>query len=207
MEFQVFSPNSIVTARNRDRTRFAPWGVCGGKSGLPSRFTRNPSGNDECELGNIDVVKLDPGDVLRIQGPGAGGYGHPDERDPRAVLDDVRAGLVSIGAARESYGVVIEGEVDHMASARLRDRMRGERRTDHFDFGDGRSAFEATLTPERYRALDTILSAAPVAWRFYLKHQIFARILSDDFAGDADPVRVFDVYETIRKRFPYLPEA
>ena len=27
MEFQVFAPNTMVTARNRDRSRFAAWGV------------------------------------------------------------------------------------------------------------------------------------------------------------------------------------
>ena len=207
MEFQVFSPNSVVTARNRDRTRFASWGVCGGKSGLPSRFTHNPGGNDERELRNIDVVKLDPGDVLRIQGPGAGGYGYPDERDPRNVLDDVRAGLVSLAAARESYGVVIDTDVDLDGTARLRERMRNERHAGHFDFGRGRVAFEATMTPERYRALDGILSAAPVTWRFYLKHQILTRIFSDEFAGAAGAAGLLGVYGTIRERFPHLPQA
>jgi N-methylhydantoinase B len=39
--------------------------------------------------------------------PGGGGYGDPFERDPRAVLDDVLNGYVSLEAARREYGVVI----------------------------------------------------------------------------------------------------
>ena len=33
MDFQVFSPNTRITARNRDRCRFQAWGILGGKAG------------------------------------------------------------------------------------------------------------------------------------------------------------------------------
>jgi N-methylhydantoinase B len=39
--------------------------------------------------------------------PGGGGYGNPFERDPRAVLEDVLNGYVSIEAAEREYGVVV----------------------------------------------------------------------------------------------------
>ena len=45
MEFQVFAPNTVVTARNRDRSRFAAWGIRGGDAGASSSFTRNPDTN------------------------------------------------------------------------------------------------------------------------------------------------------------------
>ena len=51
--------------------------------------------------------------TLRL--PGGGGYGPPEERDPRRVLEDVRQGRVSVQAAREVYGVEIDedgGEVE-----------------------------------------------------------------------------------------------
>ena len=35
LEFQVFSPNTVVTARNRDRSHFTPWGMKGGHAGKP----------------------------------------------------------------------------------------------------------------------------------------------------------------------------
>jgi N-methylhydantoinase B len=55
--------------------------------------------------------------------PGGGGFGSASDRDPAAVADDVRDGLVSVEAAARDYGVVIDpatGEVDREATARLR---------------------------------------------------------------------------------------
>lgn len=46
--------------------------------------------------------------IVFMQSGGGGGWGPPRERDPQAVLQDVRDGLVSIGGARDDYGVVID---------------------------------------------------------------------------------------------------
>src|SRR3712207_2176059 len=93
MEFKVFSPDSRVTARNRDRCRFRPWGILGGKAGKPSDFVLNPGvAGRERRLGNADLVAMDPGDVLHIHSPGGGGRGDPLEREPERVLLDVRRG-------------------------------------------------------------------------------------------------------------------
>ena len=80
MEFQLFAPQSMVTARNRDRSVFSAWGARAARAGAVSRFARNPGTENCIELGSIDVVHCDPGDVILIQGPGAGGYGDPLER-------------------------------------------------------------------------------------------------------------------------------
>ena len=87
MEFQVFAPQSMVTARNRDRSVISAWGFVGGQSGATSRFARNPAGPDTVELGSTDIVLCEPGDTLLIQGPGGGGYGDPLERPAEDVLD------------------------------------------------------------------------------------------------------------------------
>ena len=54
--------------------------------------------------------------------PGGAGYGDPRERDPHAVAADVRAGLVSVSAARTLYAVAVDdaGRLDESATARLR---------------------------------------------------------------------------------------
>jgi N-methylhydantoinase B len=52
-------------------------------------------------------VSLGPGDVLRIQQSGAGGYGDPCERPVDEVLRDVRDGYVSPAAAQRLYHVVV----------------------------------------------------------------------------------------------------
>ena len=47
------------------------------------------------------------GDIVRVVTSGGGGWGNPAERDPLAVLQDVKDGFVSVHSAREDYGVVI----------------------------------------------------------------------------------------------------
>jgi N-methylhydantoinase B len=82
----------------------------------------NP-GPHEQDLHSKGTYELKRGDVLSLRTSGAGGFGDPRTRDPADVLADVRAGLVSLEAAREVYGVVISGaplEVDGDATARLR---------------------------------------------------------------------------------------
>ena len=207
MEFQVFAPNTVVTARNRDRARFAAWGTCGGRAGLPSRFTRNAGRNDAVELGVADIVKLEPGDTLRIQGPGAGGYGPAYERDIAAVLRDLRGGFISATAARDAYGVVLrDGAVDEAGTRAARAALRGQPNGHHFDLGPGRAAFDAVMSPARYDALTRILAGVPVSWRFYLKHRIFAAMF-DGSARDDGAAAITTLYKRLREEFPELAEA
>ncbi|WP_213881663.1 hydantoinase B/oxoprolinase family protein [Pseudomonas sp. dw_358] len=173
MEFQVFSPGSLVTARNRDRSRFASWGVLGGNAGANALFTRNPDTDKAEVLGNTDLVNCAPGDVIRLVGAGAGGYGDPFERAPERVLRDVRCGYVSLPQAREDYGVaIVDGQVDVPATATLREVPRALA-SGHFNYGPYRTAFELVWTRERYAALTECLASVPVNWRFFLKHRMF----------------------------------
>ncbi|ONG58567.1 hydantoin utilization protein B, partial [Pseudoroseomonas deserti] len=121
MEFQVFAPGTVVTARNRNRSVFASWGVLGGRAGATSRFLRNPGTPQELSQGNTDIMRCGPGDIIRVVGAGAGGYGDPFARDPEKVAEDVRCGFVSSKAAEADYGVVLrDGAVDRAATALLR---------------------------------------------------------------------------------------
>jgi N-methylhydantoinase B len=64
---------------------------------------------------------LKRGDVLRIETGGGGGYGHPFDRPPETVLDDVLGGFVTAHAAKELYGVAIDSdEIDPDLTRRLR---------------------------------------------------------------------------------------
>jgi N-methylhydantoinase B len=61
------------------------------------------------------------GDLLLIETGGGGGHGHPFDRPPEAVLEDVLGGFASEEAAAKHYGVVITSEaVDAAATAVLR---------------------------------------------------------------------------------------
>jgi N-methylhydantoinase B len=69
-------------------------------------------------------------DVLYRRNSSGGGYGDPLERDPEWVLNDVITGIVSSKAARDIYGVVLEGEalrLDHAETQTLRAKLRRER--------------------------------------------------------------------------------
>jgi N-methylhydantoinase B len=62
------------------------------------------------------------GDCLILDMPGGGGYGDPRRRDPEAVLDDARNGLISLESAEKDYGVKISAgfEIDARATRTLR---------------------------------------------------------------------------------------
>lgn len=50
-------------------------------------------------------------DALYVRWNGGGGVGDPLDRDPHSVLIDVTNQVISIDAAREIFGVQIQGKV------------------------------------------------------------------------------------------------
>jgi N-methylhydantoinase B len=76
-----------------------------------------------------------PPDVYAVVWTAAGGFGDPMERDPALVFEDWQNGAVTLRAAREIYGVVIDekaGALDGKATIFLREakrRARTERRS------------------------------------------------------------------------------
>jgi len=105
-----------------DRDHWGPWGLFGGQSGLKASYVLNPDGKS-VELRSKVTLDLKPGDVISYRTCGGGGYGPPHERDPQAVLRDVREGKVTLERARDIYGVVINPQswrVDEEETTRLR---------------------------------------------------------------------------------------
>jgi N-methylhydantoinase B len=207
MEFQVFSPNTLVTARNRDRSHFGAWGVLGGLAGRTSTFTRNPGTSGEENLGNTDLVACRPGDVIRCEGGGGGGYGDPFERAPAKVLEDVRRGYVAVGDARMQYGVVIrDGVIDEIETERLREKRGRRTPAAHFNYGPLRVAHETKWTEPRYAVLTRRLAELPVNWRFFLKHQAFDELDGRIEVGNASegPGVIDDIFDALVRRYPEL---
>ncbi|VBB47770.1 Hydantoinase B/oxoprolinase [uncultured Desulfatiglans sp.] len=110
------------------RYRYPPEGLFGGLPGGKARFLVNE------EQGNpYGLTQLKPGDVVTMDAAGGGGYGPPHEREPERVLADVQNGYVTIGAAREKYGVVIDLQtlaLDLAATEALRARLAGAGKVD-----------------------------------------------------------------------------
>jgi N-methylhydantoinase B len=90
----------------------APRGALGGgEGGLAAAYVVRSDGSAEL-LNGMHQLTLVPGERLLGHHAGGGGFGSPLERDPDAVLHDCREGYVSLEAAREIYGVVIERAAD-----------------------------------------------------------------------------------------------
>jgi N-methylhydantoinase B len=113
--FEVWSDTEITV--HGDREIFTPFGLAGGSNGGPNRMIRNENREDAEDLGMFATKKkLRPGDTIRFESNGGGGYGLPWEREVSAVLTDVIDGYLTIGKARDVYGVAIS-EVDLDAAA------------------------------------------------------------------------------------------
>jgi len=86
----------------------APNGLAGGADGRTGDIWINPDTDRATRLPTRYAdYPLQAGDVFRLDTPGGGGCGDPLARDPARVLADVQEGDVSVAAAAERYGVVI----------------------------------------------------------------------------------------------------
>jgi len=108
-----------------ERTQCAPWGLFGGGDALPNRLSvlRLDGRTEVFPNGKVSNLKLAGGEAYVLDSGGGGGYGSPLERPAERVQRDVREGYVSLGAARELYGVVLDPAtlaIDEAATARLR---------------------------------------------------------------------------------------
>lgn len=145
-----------------DRMRSPAWGVFGGGAALPQALYEVIDGEAPFEKGwspvnSMELIsgrfdesghadsdgngwrtdkfshkQVEGGITMRMINSGGGGYGDPLDRDSWRVADDVRNDLVSVGAAREQYGVVLgdDYEVDQEATEKLRDEIRAEAKAD-----------------------------------------------------------------------------
>jgi N-methylhydantoinase B len=176
LDFQVFHPHAIVTARGMERFRLEPWGVAGGRAGTAGSCVVNRGGARARDIGKVDVLYLEPGDRVSIFSPSGGGHGDPRRRDPEAVRADVRAGYLTPARAREQYGVaLVEGTVDAEATARLRGAMPAPA-DGGFDYGGRRAELERRWPPALQDATVRLLEEVPFAVRDWGKHQIYAAV-------------------------------
>jgi N-methylhydantoinase B len=81
------------------------------------------------EFRKATMKPVPAGSILTISTAGGGGYGLAAEREAESVLIDVTRGLVSVGLAAASYGVVVVEtpnglEIDTSATELLRQDIR-----------------------------------------------------------------------------------
>jgi N-methylhydantoinase B/oxoprolinase/acetone carboxylase alpha subunit len=122
-----------------DRHQIPPWGLAGGKPGMPNKFSLIREGKEwdfprlfgTRSPAKFSLVPLKADDVYCVTQGGGGGYGDPLERDLRPVEWDILNGYVSLEKARDEYGVWIDpltGKVDAARTTQLRQRLAREGR-------------------------------------------------------------------------------
>jgi len=120
-----------------DRRDHRPYGLYGGQPGTPSSnilSTANPAGAGRPAnqpqgdiLPTMVSTTMTIGQRIYHRQAGGGGWGDPLSRHPEAVANDVKNDKVSLTAARDEYGVVLDPKtlaVDEIATTTLRQKMR-----------------------------------------------------------------------------------
>ena len=130
LDWEVLEDVHLATHSSR-HTIPAP-GVAGGGNGGLSKLVLNYDSPEPVVLPRETTnYPLKKGDVVTVFAGGGAGYGNPIERDPQAVLKDVRNEKVSPQRAREIYGVsidTIKWTVLEEETSQLRSRASGSQR-------------------------------------------------------------------------------
>jgi N-methylhydantoinase B len=104
-------------------------GPFGGNGGAPGGGYRISVAGNSGKTRKIPAVTaahpFEPGDLIRVETPGGGGWGDPKKREPEAVRLDAVRGLISREAAKKVYAVALghspEYPVNESETANLRD--------------------------------------------------------------------------------------
>jgi N-methylhydantoinase B len=127
-DYRFLEAEGVLQVRS-DRRDHRPFGLYGGSPGRPSENYLNPDAEKRALPGKFTMT-VRRGDVFRHVLAGAGGWGDPLERDPAAVLRDVRNELLSPAKAAADYGVVVDTArwtIDERATAERRAAIRRTR--------------------------------------------------------------------------------
>ncbi len=127
--FELLRGSASATFRG-ERHYTRPWGLFGGLPASKARAFVVRRGGGEEEIPSKRDLILNEGDKLYMVTPGGGGYGDPLRRNLEFVLRDVLDRRVSLEAAADDYGVVIDREsltLDLDKTSALREEKAKER--------------------------------------------------------------------------------
>lgn len=105
-EIEVLEENGAEVFLFGERGRFAPKGVAGGGEAALNHFEfQTETGWDSPPLASkMRGIQLTQGQSVRLETPGGGGYGAPEDRAPEKVAGDVAKGFLSEAEADRIYG-------------------------------------------------------------------------------------------------------
>jgi N-methylhydantoinase B len=115
----------LVVNTQSDRSKCPPWGLEGGGDAAGNAIALRIGGQWKTDFPNAKVLvaQLKTDDAWRVSSGGGGGYGSPFDRPAEMVREDVYQGYVSVKAAADLYGVVIDPvslEIDQAATEQRR---------------------------------------------------------------------------------------
>jgi N-methylhydantoinase B len=84
-----------------------PWGLEQGFEGSPNYIEVVRDDGTQERYAMASSIALNAGDLVRVRTGAGGGFGPPADRDPQAVLDDLRNGYVDAHSARTVYGLTL----------------------------------------------------------------------------------------------------
>ena len=174
LKVKILTPDTVMTARGMERYLFRPWGLFGGLPGTTGYTRLSKNGAAEKDIGQIDVVHLEPGDEMHFGTQGAGGYGSPLERPPERVAYDLEEELISAASARDHYGVIIEnGNANLKKTQTLREQLGSNPDFQReFNFGAERLEYESLWTVDLQDAVNEALQAQPSTLRYFLRGKL-----------------------------------
>ena len=127
-DYRFLEHEGMLQVRS-DRRDHRPFGLYGGSPGQPSENYLNPDAGGKLLRSKLTMT-IRKGDVFRHVLAGGGGWGDPLERNPQAVLRDVRNEFLSAPRAKLDYGVIVDTKtwrVDETATKMLRAEMAASR--------------------------------------------------------------------------------
>jgi N-methylhydantoinase B len=90
-QIRVLEDHTVFGCRSDSHLTQAE-GVFGGEPGRPGRLVRNPGRPEEEVLpSKVSRLVLKSGESMRIETPGGGGAGRPEQRSPEQVAADIRS--------------------------------------------------------------------------------------------------------------------
>jgi len=130
-EIKVLTEEASLSVLS-DKNIIPPFGVLGGFSGAPNRFTVIRKGQSIPPSqfpGKVTRFPLERGDVVVMESSGGGGHGDPLNRPPEKIRKDLKEGFVTEEKAKTRYGVILKGnEIDLKKTNRLRETLQKERK-------------------------------------------------------------------------------
>ena len=105
-EIEVLEENGAEAFLFGERGSFAPKGIAGGGDAALNvfQYEQDDGWHSPPLTSKMRGINLKPGQAVRLQTPGGGGYGKADKRSHAAVARDVARGLVSDVEADAVYG-------------------------------------------------------------------------------------------------------